>query len=120
MTSLDRVIKVHQELCDEAREIISKKGHDYNRERQTTGDTLYNITVCKELGIVDSVTQGLLVRLSDKMMRLISLTKDPSVKNQVKDESVRDTIKDTINYLTYLYIKWDEVNHADPPTWSKK
>jgi len=107
MPTLEHVIATHQQICDEARSIISKKGHDYNREQQLTGNTLFNLTVCSLLGIVKTVTQGILVRLSDKMMRLISLTKDPTVNAEV-NESIRDTVKDMINYLVYLYIVYLE------------
>jgi len=108
MPTLEHVLKVHKEMCDEARSIIEIKGHDYNREQQLTGNTLFNLTVCCLLGVVKTVTQGILVRLSDKMMRLISLTKDPTVQAEVKYESIRDTVKDMINYLVYLYIVYLE------------
>jgi len=108
MPTLEHVIKVHEEICNEARAIIETKGHDYNREQQLTGNTLFNLTVCCVLGIVKTVTQGILVRLSDKLMRLISLTKDPTVQAEVKDESIRDTVKDIINYVIYLYIVYLE------------
>ena len=111
MSKLDEVIKVHRELCDEARAIIETKGHDYNRTQQNNGDTLFNLKVACLLGVVDSNTQSVLVRLSDKLMRLISLTKEPSVQAQVKDESVRDTIKDMINYATYLYVFYREAKN---------
>jgi hypothetical protein len=108
MATLEEVIKNHEDLCKEARDIISKKGHDYNREQQAGGDTLFNMRVSHLLGITDTPTQGVLVRLSDKFMRLNSLTKNPHARAAVKDESIRDTIKDTINYLTYLYIFYQE------------
>ena len=108
MPTLEHVIKVHKEMCDEARSIIEKKGHDYNKDQQLTGNTLFNLTVCCILGVVNTVTKGILVRISDKMMRLISLTKDPSESIAVKDESIRDTVKDMINYLVYLYIVYLE------------
>lgn len=108
MTTLEKVLKTHEDVCSEARAIISKKGHDYNREQQQTGDTLFNLTVCKQLGVVDSTTQGILVRLSDKFMRLISLTKNPKTNLQVSDESIRDTVRDVINYSVYLLLKYEE------------
>ena len=108
MTTLEKVLATHKALCDEARSIIEIKGHDYNREQQQDGDTLFNLTVCQKLGIVNTTTQGILVRLSDKFMRLISLTKNPKVVGKVKDESIRDTIKDIMNYSTYLYLKYEE------------
>jgi hypothetical protein len=108
MTTLEEVIEIHKELCDEARAIIKIKGRDYNREQQNGGDTLFNMSVSSLLGITKTVTQGILVRISDKFMRLISLTKYPTETPAVKDESVKDTIKDMINYLVYLYIKYKE------------
>ena len=109
MITLKKVLKTHKDICGEARKIIEIKGHDYNREQQKTGDTLFNLRVAKLLGINKSTTQGILTRLSDKFMRLISLTKDPNVEAAVKDESVKDTIKDTINYLVYLYLFYQEM-----------
>ncbi len=108
MATLDHVLKTHKELCDESRSIIEKKGHDYNLRQQHTGETLFNLKVAKLLGIVDTNTQSILVRMGDKMMRLISLTRDPSVTAEVKDESIRDTIEDLINYSCYLYIVYLE------------
>ncbi len=107
MTTLGDVIKIHKETCDKARSIIEKKGRDYNRGMQDR-DTLFNISVGFTLGIVDSIPQGILVRLSDKFMRLISLTKNPQENPEVINESVNDTIEDTINYLIYLKIKYNE------------
>ena len=52
----------------------------------------------------------LIDRISDKIMRLVSLTKNPDTISEVKDESVQDTIEDTINYLVYLYCKYEEAN----------
>ena len=88
--------------------MVEKKGADYNRKQQKDGDTLYNLSVAKQLDIVDSVTKSILVRLSDKMMRLVSLTSDPKVNAEVKDEKVSDTIEDSINYLVYLNCKYQE------------
>ena len=97
-------------LCANAYDMIEKKGADYNRQQQNGGDTLYNLTVSTVLGSTDTTTQSILVRISDKLMRLVSLTKDPSTISEVKDESVQDTIEDTINYLVYLYCKYEESN----------
>lgn len=108
MVSLEKLVKIHDRFCNEARAIISKKGADYNRSKQLEGDTLFNMKVSKLLGITDTTTQGVLTRLGDKFMRLISLTKDPNAEAAVKDEKVEDTIKDAINYLVYLYVLWSE------------
>ena len=111
MTTLDDVIRIHEETCNKARSIIEKKGKDYNRGMQDK-DTLFNISVGLQLGIVDSIPQGILVRLSDKFMRLISLTKNPLENPDIVNESVNDTIEDTINYLIYLKIKYNEARNT--------
>lgn len=107
MVKLEEVLSIHEEICNKARSVIQAKGQDYNRGQQDK-DTLFNMSVAPLLGITETVTQGILVRILDKMMRLISLTKDPSTIAAVKDESVRDTVEDMINYLVYLYIKYQE------------
>lgn len=43
---------------------------------------------------------GVVTRMLDKQVRLLSLTK-PGHTQQVKDESLRDTFMDMINYATY-------------------
>lgn len=107
-TSLREVQKRHNELTKKAYDLVSKKGHDYNRTQQANGDTLFNVKVAKNLGIVDTTTQSVLIRISDKMMRLISLTKDPTVRASIKQEKVEDTIVDMINYLVYLDCLYSE------------
>ncbi len=111
MTKLEEVLSIHQQTCDKARSIIKTKGQDYNRGQQDK-DTLFNMSVCEILGITDNVPQGILVRLSDKFMRLVSLTKNPLENPAVKNESVNDTIEDMINYLVYLKIKYNEIREG--------
>ena len=108
MASLEYVLKVHDEMTQAAKSVIETKGRDYNRSQQKEGDTLFNMEVSTLLGITNNAAQGILVRLSDKFMRLSSLCVDPSANPAVKDESVTDTIQDSINYLVYLKIKYDE------------
>ena len=104
MVTPQQLADIHKKVCDDARGLLVNKGRDYNREQQET-DTLFKLSICEKLGIVDNVTQGVLVRLSDKFQRLISLYKDPTQIPANKDETKRDTILDTINYLVFLYIK---------------
>lgn len=87
--------------------LIDKKGADYNRDQQLAGDTLFNLKVAEILGIVPTAERGILVRLSDKFMRLISLMA-PGREAAVKDESIRDTVRDMHNYLDYCLQIWEE------------
>jgi len=108
MTTLKKVKSKHKKLTDGAFAMVESKGADYNRKQQSKRDTLFNLTVSKQLGIVDTACQSILVRISDKVMRLVSLTSNPSVNPAIIDEKIDDTIQDTINYLVYLSCKYDE------------
>lgn len=107
MATLDAVKRFREEMFRQSMSIIEKKGHDYNHKQQHDGDTLFNLRVASILGIVDSASKGVLVRLCDKLMRLTSLM-TPGVEAQIKDESIKDTIADVHNYIDYAYILFEE------------
>jgi hypothetical protein len=65
-------------IQDEALELFRKKNKDYGDAFATMG------------------TVGVLVRIQDKLMRAISITK--SGINLVEDEKLEDTLKDLDNY----------------------
>lgn len=113
MPSLESVKKFRESMFSESMSLIDKKGADYNRKQQLQGDTLFNLRVCALLGIVPSAPIGILVRLSDKFMRLISLMGSKEGP-QVKGESVRDTVRDIHNYIDYALQLWEEeqINQA--------
>ena len=71
-----------------------KKNHDYSKGN----NALRNFELVEYLGIADT-PQGVLVRLSDKFMRICNLYNTDA---KVKDEAVEDTIDDMINYLVIL------------------
>ena len=106
-TSLEEVVKFRQEMYESSMALVTKKGQDYCRDAHETGDTLFNLRVSELLGITPSTEEGILVRLSDKFMRLISLTK-PGREAMVKEESVLDTIRDIHNYTDYLGLIWSQ------------
>ncbi len=103
-SSLEEVLAFRKMMFETSIDLVRLKGADYNRDQQEAGDTLFNLRVCELLGIVDTVEQGILVRLSDKLMRLISLTKTPGREAAVTDEKVRDTARDVHNYVDYLVL----------------
>lgn len=112
MPTVDEVLKFRQDMFEESVAIIAKKGHDYNRAQQHSGETLFNLRVAEILGIVETAERGVLVRLSDKFMRLISLM-SPGVTPANTDESVRDTIKDIHNYIDYALMLFIERQTAE-------
>ena len=115
MPTLEEVKAFRKARYDESMALIEKKGADYNRDQQLAGDTLFNLKVCSLLGIVPSTEEGILVRLSDKFMRLISLTK-PGREAAISSESVLDTINDCHNYLDYLGLVWAQSRTAPQET----
>ena len=82
-----------KQITDKMHETYKTKNADYGSSFDKSMD---------EFGITAAV-----VRMSDKMERLKSLTKK---KAQVKDESVQDTLLDLANYaiMTVMYLKKHE------------
>ena len=66
MTTLKKVHEEHISLCQKAYDIVEQKGHDYNRTQQNNGDTLFNLVAPTHDGITTTMTQPILVRISDK------------------------------------------------------
>jgi hypothetical protein len=113
MASLDAVKTFRELMFYESMALIDQKGADYNRDQQLSGDTLFNLKVAAILGIVPTAERGILVRLSDKFMRLISLMQ-PGAETAVKEESVRDTVRDIHNYVDYALLLWGERLEKEP------
>lgn len=99
--TLEEVTTFRKTMYENSMALVTSKGADYNRDQQSRGDTLFNIRVCELLGVVPTAERGILVRLSDKLMRLISLV-HPDRTPTNTDESVLDTIADIHNYVDYL------------------
>jgi len=100
--SVKQIQKIQKRLFGKASGLVEKKGHDYNFKQQSSGDTLFSLRAARILGIIERDTQSVLVRICDKVNRLISL-ENPDVSAKVKDEKVEDTVVDLINYVTYFY-----------------
>ena len=82
MKKLNR--KEYDKILAECREISIKKANDYGAD------------VLEVFG-----EKGAVVRMSDKMHRLLNLIWHQT-KPKVNDEKVEDTTKDLINYAAYL------------------
>lgn len=89
----EQLMVLHKELCDTARELMSRKNRDYGADE----DPFRNFRTFGRIGI--------LVRMSDKLARLRSFTENG--KFFVEDEGVQDTIKDIINYAV-LFAGYDD------------
>lgn len=126
----------HKKFCEDMIAITEKKNADYSGSGQDpfanfrhienlVGKQLLN---AKGTGPVDVVAIGFLTRMSDKMSRIGSFIANGEL--QVKDESIKDTLKDMANYSAlfsgYLESKMPEFNddaagitqripHVEPP-----
>jgi hypothetical protein len=96
MMTTDELFKLHNELTEEARNIMQAKNHDY---RGGSEDPFANFRDSKGLG-VDPVI-GIMLRMRDKQQRIKSFVETGQLK--VKDEGVKDAVLDQINYLVLLY-----------------
>ena len=81
-----------KEITDEMNALYERKNHDYGNSFSET---------YRKLGIVSAAT-----RMLDKMNRIVSLvTKD---KQEVNDESLRDTLIDIANYAVMTIMEIDK------------
>lgn len=97
------LLAFHQEVSDKARSIMAMKNHDY---AGADGETPFkNFEMAEALGIC-TTEQAFLVRIVDKLMRVITFTNSGTLL--VKDESVTDSLAyDIPNYckLMAAYLK---------------
>ena len=105
------LLKIHEELSAISRKLMEAKNHDYSGG-SNSGDCFLNFTRVEKLGITDTKT-GFLVRMTDKMSRLITYVQGGRL--QVKDEALKDTIIDLINYsiLLYAYVVQEKGNYTE-------
>lgn len=88
------------EILKEVESIHDKKNRDYN----AGDDPLGNFKMAALAGIPP--WKGIVIRLSDKMARLLSFAKRESF--EVKDESVIDTLRDMAVYSILAIILYEE------------
>lgn len=84
-------LEMHKQICTELSEIYRKKNAAYG---DSFGKTY------RELGIISAVT-----RMEDKMNRIASLA--TGTKNEVTDESIKDTLRDLANYSIMTLIEME-------------
>jgi hypothetical protein len=98
-----RFYEIIQELAD----LHERKNHDYS-----AGDPLRNLRRCQELGIRPFI--GTLVRLQDKWSRITVLAREPA---QVKNESIKDSLRDSAVYsiLALILLEEEEAERGNSP-----
>jgi hypothetical protein len=104
------LLALHETMCDAAREIMRAKNHDYSGGKDTTNPFL-NFTRVERMGVTDTHT-GFLVRIVDKLSRLVTHSKN---KHFEVNESLEDTVLDVINYMIlYFAYTADQTNKDNP------
>lgn len=94
--NIQELLELHEEICDTGRDLMAKKNADYASE-----DELFkNFKMCESMGIC-SMQTGIMIRITDKLSRISNALKGGEYA--VKDESLKDTVTDAINYLILLY-----------------
>lgn len=88
---------------DQFKAITQEMADLYERKNQDYGDSFSQSL--DEFGLIAGV-----IRLNDKMNRVKALTKKGT--QQVKDESIKDTLKDLANYsiMTLMWLEGKEQN----------
>jgi len=92
------LLLLHAALAKDAGELMARKNHDYAGAGAES--PFANFEVAERLGICPTET-GILVRLTDKVKRLVEFSK--AGRLEVENESVRDTVIDGVNYLVLLF-----------------
>ena len=90
----EQLLKHHDALTKQAKEIMKAKNHDYAGEK---GDSPFaNFERTEAMGVC-TTEQGFLVRVIDKVSRLSTFVEAGKLK--VENESYNDAVLDIINYM---------------------
>ena len=84
-------IEKHLEICNELNALYAKKNHDY-------GDSFH-------LSFIEEGMAMARIRLGDKLNRFKTLSR--STKQEVNDESIRDTLIDLANYAIMTILEME-------------
>lgn len=84
-------IEKHQQICDELNALYEKKNHDY-------GDSFH-------ISFVEEGMAMARIRLGDKLNRFKTLSRN--TKQEVNDESIRDTLIDLANYAIMTILEME-------------
>ena len=84
-------IEKHKQICDELNALYAKKNHDY-------GDSFH-------LSFLDEGMAMARIRLGDKLNRFKTLSR--ATKQEVNDESIRDTLIDLANYAIMTILEME-------------
>ena len=84
-------VEKHKIICDELNRLYAKKNHDY-------GDSFH-------LSFVEEGMAMARIRLGDKLNRFKTLSRNE--RQEVNDESIRDTLIDLANYAIMTILEME-------------
>ena len=93
----DELLKNHETICQEARDLMELKNRDYAGNGGT--EPFANFTRCEAMGVC-TTEQGFLVRIVDKLSRMSSFIESGTM--HVENESFHDSCVDIIDYMVLL------------------
>lgn len=96
-------LQYHEAFCNDCRIIAKSKSHDYSGVE----DIFKNF---KAVGN-DWIEIGFFTRMMDKMGRLKSFIQQDTL--EVNDESIKDTMRDIVNYSILLSAYLEEKNNNE-------
>jgi hypothetical protein len=95
--NVEQLLKFHLAFCYRAYRLVEVKNHDY---AGADGEHPFkNFTSVEALGVA-TTEQGILVRMTDKLNRLVTFVRDG--KLEVTNETAVDAMLDLINYSIIL------------------
>jgi hypothetical protein len=91
------LLEYHEKFCEEARQIMRAKNHDYTG---ASGQTPFgNFQAPEQLGLCSTET-GIVMRMMDKIKRLVTFCTAGALR--VHNEGPRDACLDIVNYAILL------------------
>lgn len=98
-----RLFNLHPQLCKQAYDLMQRKNADYGCD-----GPFDNFMLAEALKIC-SAEKGIILRMGDKLSRLSTVLTHGA---QVKEETVKDTILDLINYSVLLLALLESNNNV--------
>ena len=98
--NIDELIKFRAKLWAELDSVAKAKGKDYSGAE---GDTFKNLRLSELYGVPAEI--GILIRVGDKYSRIFELLMREWKGGDgpaVKEEAIEDSLKDMINYISYI------------------
>lgn len=96
-TAAEEFLDYHMTFCVAAHRLCAQKNHDY---AGADGNTPWrNFETCELLGIC-TTEAGILIRMSDKLNRLVTFVRDG--KLAVENEGAMDALLDIVNYSALM------------------